>query len=454
MGSLGRLALRGLWPTEGLSPTREGVFYGVLAFGLVLTGLWQQINLILLVAALSAGPIVASFMSSAAMLRRLKVSRRVPAYVFAGDTFRLDYTLENDQRWMAALAVFMKDDLTAADRALAGGSVPTPRAFFARVPARERARLRWEGPTPQRGKYRFRRLDLITRAPFGLVERRVTFEAPAELVVYPTIGQLSRRWQQLHRQATETSRGQRHDRSAQQDEYHGLRDYRPGDSPRLIHWRTSARIGKPMIKEFEQQNEQDVAILLDPWLPRSKVTPALREALEHAIQFAATVCLDTCRHQGRRLVLGWTGATPGIRQGPASIKLLHELLEQLAVMRSSTEGTLSALFDVLPPATLRESILIVISTRPLNLNEEAERSARLSGGAARGLVGRIHLLDATRGDLDNLIQFTEVPSATLLEPMEGEPVSLPEAEHFSARTARESTSTIPAVESHRGGKPS
>jgi uncharacterized protein (DUF58 family) len=194
-----------------------------------------------------------------------------------------------------------------------------------------------------------------------------------------------------------------------------MREYRAGDSPRWIHWRTSARIGKPMVKEFEQQNEQDLAILIDPWLPRSKVTPEQREALEQVIRFAATVCLETCRHLGRRLLLGWTGPTAGVRQGPASVKLLHELLEQLAVMRPATEGTLSTLFDALPPAALRESILIVVSTRPVNLLEEAERSARLSGGSARGLMGRVVLIDASRGDLADLIQFAEGSNTTALQ---------------------------------------
>jgi hypothetical protein len=140
-------------------------------------------------------------------------------------------------------------------------------------------------------------------------------------------------------------------------------------------------------KEFELQNEQDLAILLDRWLPRTKVTSEQRDALEQAIQFAATVCLETCRNQGRRLLLGWTGPTPGVRQGPSSVKLLHELLEQLVVMRPSAEGTLAALFDAVPPSTLREAILIVVSTRPVNLIEEAERSARLSGGLGAGPDG-------------------------------------------------------------------
>ena len=415
LGRFSRRLLAGLWPTQSQRWTREGAGYVVIWFLLLGTGLYHQINLILLVAGLAAGPIVGSFFSSAAMLRKLRVSRRVPAYVFAGEPLHLDYMLENDRKWNAALALFLEDDLVPLDRTIAGSTSLTPRVFFARVPGRERQRVRWQGPSPKRGKYVFRTLDLITRHPYGLLERRETIARPDHLLVYPTVGQLTRRWQLVQRQASETRRGQRHDRSAQQQEYHGLREYRPGDSPRWIHWRTSARIGKPMVKEFEQLNEQDLAVLIDPWLPRSRVTPEQREVLEQVIRFAATVCLETCRHLGRRLLLGWTGPTPGVRQGPASVKLLHELLEQLAVMRPSTEGTLSALFDALPPAILRESILIIISTRPVNLLEEAERSSLLSGSSARGLMSRVVLLDASRGDLADMIQFAESSSTTALQ---------------------------------------
>src|SRR5262249_27993005 len=153
-----------------------------------------------------------------------------------------------------------------------------------------------------------------------------------------------------------------------------------------------------------QHNEQELAILVDPWLPRSKATYEQREAVEQAISFAATVCLETCRHQGRRLLLGWTGPTPGARHGPASVKLLHELLDQLAVLRATSEGGLSDLLDVLPPVVLREAIFVVVSTRPLNVIEEADRSKRLAGTAARSLAGRISLLNAAQGDLVPLFQ--------------------------------------------------
>ncbi len=405
IGRFARWVIWSLWPNQRLRWTREGIVYLAVWVGLLLTGLQQQINLILLVAGLAAGPMVGSIFVSASMLRRLRISRRVPTYVFSGERFAIDYTLENDRRWSAALAMVLSDEMAAVDRTVSGSTGLSPMVFFPRVAGRSRARIRWEGIAPRRGKYRFRTLDLATRAPFGLLERRVAIGDPAQLIVYPAIGQLTRRWQWIHREASETRRGSRHDRSTQQQEYHGLRDYRPGDSPRWIHWRTSARLGQPMVKEFEQQHEQDLAILLDPWLPRSKVTPELREAMEDAIRFAATVCFETCRHPGRRLLLGWTGPTPGIRQGPASVKLLHDLLDQLATIRPSPEGGLSALLDVVPPATLRESFLIVVSTRPINLLEEAERSARFSATALRGLMGRVTLLDASKSDLADLIQF-------------------------------------------------
>ncbi len=414
LGRLVRSAARSVWPNQRLRWTWEGFGYAIVWAALMGSGLHLQVNLLLLVAGMAAGPLVASIFVSASMLRRLRVTRRVPPYVFSGDPLAIDYTLRNDRRFTAALALFLEDEMTPVDRAASGSEGLSPRLFFERVPARDGERLRWQGQSPRRGKYKFRDLDLATRSPFGLLERRVTISEPEELTVYPTIGRLSRRWQLIQREALESRRGRRHDLSSLQQEYHGLRMYRPGDSPRWIHWRTSARLGQLMVKEFEQQNEQDLAILIDPWLPRNRVSNEQRESLELAIRFAATLCLETCRTHGRRVVLGWTGPTPGLRQGPSSVKLLHELLEQLAILRPAPEGSIASLLDALPPAILRESILILVTNRQVNLFEEAEKTSRLAGGAARGLMGRVVLLDASRGDLDDLVQFVHAAPAETL----------------------------------------
>lgn len=45
--------------------------------------------------------------------------------------------------------------------------------------------------------------------------------------------------------------------------YAGVRDYRPGDALRRIHARTSARLGRPVVKRFDPARERDVLVLLD-----------------------------------------------------------------------------------------------------------------------------------------------------------------------------------------------
>jgi uncharacterized protein (DUF58 family) len=403
------------WPTQRQILTREGFIYFCVGVALLGAGLLHQVNLILLVFTLSAGPFLASIFGGRAMLHRLNVQRRLPPYVFSGEPLIIEYTVENSRRWFAALALFLEDLIIPVDRSISGATNVLPRVFFARIAGGDRLRQRWQTKSPVRGNYQLRELDLGTRAPFGLVEHRATISHSERILVYPRIGHLTRRWYQMQRQATENRQGQRHDRSAQQVEYHGLRDYRSGDSPRWIHWRTSARRGELMVKEFEHQNEQDLAILIDPWLPRSKAGAEQREAIEQAISFAATLCVETARHQGRRIILGWTGASPGVRQGPSSVKLLHELLEQLAIMRPVAEGGLAELFDVMPPTALREAILVVISTRPINLIEEAERSSRFSGASARGLLGRVIMLNASQGEITSLFQFDEETTRDLLQ---------------------------------------
>lgn len=391
-----------LLPNQRIRLTPEGRGYLMIWALLLVLGLYLQSNLVLLIAGLAAGPLVASVILSASALRRLDIQRRVPPYAFAGGAIELEYVLINHRRWLAALATRIEDTLEPAERVVPGAARLTPLVFFARVKAQATGRVRWRGTAPARGRYRLGELELITRAPFGLLERRLSFDLPADVIVYPRMGRLRRRWHQVHKEMSEARRGVRHDRSAMEQEYHGLRDYRPGDTLRWIHWRTTARVGAPMVREFEQQSEQDLAILIDSWLPRSKVTSELRNTLEAAIRFAATLCLETCRRSNRRLVVGWTGQPAGLCQGFASVKLLHEVLTQLAVLHASSEGSLAGLLDSLPAPLLRDGQLVIISTRALNLHEEVEKTERLGGAASRGLLSRSVLLDVGRGDLSNL----------------------------------------------------
>ncbi len=49
-------------------------------------------------------------------------------------------------------------------------------------------------------------------------------------------------------------------------EFLSLRDYRPGDPLRAIHWRSFAKLGKPIVREYQDEFFVRQALLLDTWL--------------------------------------------------------------------------------------------------------------------------------------------------------------------------------------------
>jgi uncharacterized protein (DUF58 family) len=77
-------------------------------------------------------------------------------------------------------------------------------------------------------------------------------------------------------------------RVGQSEEFVALRDYRPGDPLRHIHWRSWARTGKPVVREFEDEFFVRHALVLDTFAdhPRSDL---FEEAVSVAASFACVI---------------------------------------------------------------------------------------------------------------------------------------------------------------------
>ena len=236
------------------------------------------------------------------------------------------------------------------------------------------------------------------------------------MLVYPRIGHLTRRWFQIQRQATENRQGQRHDQFCAAG-----RISRTARLPRRGQPAVDplANVSPPRRVDGQGIRAPERAGPGDPDRPVAAACQGKRRA-ERDRSSRQSRSRPRCASRppaitGAGSFWAGPGPHPGVRQGPASVKLLHELLEQLAVMTPVSEGGLAELFDVMPPAALREALLVIISTRPINLIEEAERSSRFSGTSARGLLGRVMMLNATQGDLSPLVQFDDETARDLLQ---------------------------------------
>jgi uncharacterized protein (DUF58 family) len=136
--------------------------------------------------------------------------------------------------------------------------------------------------TPRhRGRVTLAGVTVARREPLGLARALRPQAAPAALLVLP------RRYALPPLTLPGARRYQRGGIALAQsvgdsEEFVALRDYRPGDPLRRIHWRSWARTGRPVVREYQDEFFVRHALVLDTF------TPAAGAAFEEAVSIAAS----------------------------------------------------------------------------------------------------------------------------------------------------------------------
>lgn len=191
-------------------------------------------------------------------LKPIKV-QRAPIYsVSAGDYLTLEIILENPTLQPKTL-------LQVIDQ-LPSGLGKAAESAIEMIPPKESYHWVYTTLAAKRGIYHWSQVDLRTATPLGLFWSRRHREVKAKAIVYPLVLPL-RQCSLLDTLGEEDS-----DQFPQEKRFQaatvgltrGLRPYRRGDSPRLIHWRSSARYGELRVRELEMSvGGQDVVICLN-----------------------------------------------------------------------------------------------------------------------------------------------------------------------------------------------
>lgn len=187
-------------------------------------------------------------------------------------------------------------------------------------------RVRWLSRFPHRGRHALPPLVVRGIQPFGLVESSCIAAPGAEVLVLPAIGRVrARLLTRLARHLEGTVA--RSTPEPGDDDLARLRTYRPGDPPRIIHWRASARHHHLLVAERQPIASRRLALAIDAALPPG--TDAHR--LERLICAAATI-IDTLWDHGWELSLHGCFAPP---QGVRGDRL--RLFEALALVAGGGE---------------------------------------------------------------------------------------------------------------------
>ncbi|HLK91586.1 MAG TPA: DUF58 domain-containing protein [Polyangia bacterium] len=295
-----------------LPPTREGWWFLLATLFVGAVALEAGINLFFLTFGMMACLLAANGLLSTLGLSGLRVQRILPPAVHAGTPYLMGIALENRKRRLPSFSVEVED--------LVEGRPIDKRCYFLKLPAGRRQETSYRHTIARRGRHKLSGFRLTTKFPFGLMSRAREVVDPAEVIVYPALAVLA---PALLRALPAPPAAGREKGPSRQGELAGLRAFRPGDDPRGIHWRSSARRGMLLVREHEDDDGREATIVLD------NHAHAGAAAFELAVSRTAALCVELSR-RGMAVGLATRGGEIPPSAGPAHLARLLRLLALIA----------------------------------------------------------------------------------------------------------------------------
>lgn len=288
--------------------TRGGLVFTVGALAVGFAAINTGNNLLYLLLGAMLGFIAVSGWLSEQVIRQLRVRRKTPRGVTVGNPVRIEYTIRNRKERLPTFA------LELSEKGLPG------KAFLPSLPAGETRTIRSENRFVRRGVYPLGTLTLSTAFPFGLFRKERDVSLGGELVIWP------RSDRKIYRPSTAGGNVRRLGRAAvgvtgPRGEYRGLRPFRPGDDPKDIHWRSTARLGEPIIREYERSDSDALWICLD-----LRGEPGDRA--EEAVEIAASLTARAIQ-EGRRVGLSTWKVSLDPGHGPGQMERILDALARV-----------------------------------------------------------------------------------------------------------------------------
>lgn len=265
---------------------------------------------------------------------------------------------------------------------------------------------RWQIQTlcTVRGEFQLGPMTLVSGDPFGLFVTQRHINATSHVLVYPRIVQIDHF--NLPMGMLSGGEAQRRRSHYVTTNASGVRDYTPGDSFNRIHWRSTARTGKLVVKEFEIDPLVDIWLFADfsrtslvesPSIERvngdGPIIPTHGSILPPSSEeYVAVLAASLSRYFiNLERSVGFVAYTPSreIHHPERGNRQLTRILESLAVARSTTHYNLHEMLTLETPYFTRGTTLLVVTS---SVNKEWVKEAQILG--RRGIRVMCIFIDA------------------------------------------------------------
>lgn len=303
---------------------------------------------------------------------QLKLVRHIHSYPAAGETFQYRVDVENVGTRVARNVVIEERKLPADLR-------PTgPAPVIESLEPGESATVTLSLRCLSRNYFELDRLQAGTTYPSGLVKAGGKSRTSDRLVVFPKVTE-------FHELKVPHSRNHQPGGIAmashvgESTEFLGTRDWRQGDRVRDIHWPSSARAGRLITREFQEEYFVRLAVVLDIEAPRARD----EARLEKAISLTAGIT-DALARKEYIVDIFAAGEDVYHFQAGRAIAHLDNILELLSSVESGRSLDTEALNEVLLPQASRLSAVILIM-----MEWDRERSEFVQRLRSEGLTVRV-----------------------------------------------------------------
>lgn len=383
--------------------TREGVhFVGILLF-IFVGAILRDINLLILLAGAMIGLLLLQWRFNSRTLIGLSALRSLPRATFVGTEVEVAMRIFNPKRWLGSWLILVEDPLRRlAPRPLR--LIECGQTVVDEIRPSNFSSSQYQLTFHQRGKYTVGPSTISTRFPLGLGRGARTLDNQGQITVYPQLGKLTPRTQQLFHQEMHGNAQMSRKVGTHEADFYGLRPWSTGDSRRWIHWRTTARLGELSVRQFERQQRRQICVLLDLFGTEQR-GDELDQHVELAISFVSTLAHVTARIGADRLAVAVAGrdcfSLPSV---PNSV-LVENLLERMAIIAPAPNPDLYLALTGIVMPLMNNPYLIAISTRGDQTDRLRKQAVNTS---ATNLLSRLHVkwLDVSRGDLEPFFSWT------------------------------------------------
>ncbi len=315
-----RKLMRFLWrmviPPEGhrLVLTRAGYVLAVVVLGLISASVSTSSNILVMALSLLLAVAAMGFYLAWMNFKRLRWRLHLPEFFREAETTAVELEIHNSKRLFPVYGLNAR--LQTKDK-----SRRETLHQQERLDPGESLRLRWDFEPVRRGQDRLDVRALDSLVPFGFVRKTVGGRLRCGITVWPKRVDYTLRLPGLR---GNHQRGETRRRLGNSSEVINIRQYRPGDAQRLVHWKATARTRELMVRQMAEENRAGYVVFVETPASLWKAGPQF----EQLCAVACTLAEDLFRADSLT-------ATAVNREPLNGVKRLHDLhlfFDQLALL--------------------------------------------------------------------------------------------------------------------------